>query len=727
MNTEIILNTIINRARGVLDVINNWFVRIPSYSKASDYWWNHVKTNYNSRGARGCIARIKAIRSHTVAYWAGKPITTSLIPSLAIRKNGLPKVGPLTDIIANATIWEKRLILAMFSISRALPVKPLTPNLDTIIKPSTSQGFENIKKEVRRVIDFLDLRMDFSPRPDAGAAHVTTKSGPNGIALLSAVRDAKALPYNLYMAIGVVGGEHLHRAMAHVSDFEPSGFETIFSKKPRTKSLVSKLSIVSQPEGKDRIIAILDYWSQSSLKPLHDRIFSILKKIPGDCTFNQGSPRMYLKTGPYYSLDLTAATDRFPVKFQEFVLSIAIDPEYSKAWQTLCIDREFYVPWTDTKIKYLSGQPMGAYSSWAVFALCHHIIVRVAAIKAGKGPGFSNYALLGDDIVIGGKDVAEQYIQLINQLGVEINFSKTLISDSSFEFAKRIYIDGEEITGLSLNSFLSSNRYYLLINEISSMLSRWSLKPYEADPGLVKDLFSGLGLPQRLWSKAVKLLYLPRKEDTQEERQEKASLLANIVFPNEFSCNSRFGQQWELLTAALAECKARVMEDGLLAARSKANDMIKSITNNAKNCYKGVDFQTALYNLPVVEVSRNQYKQLEEDIMKLRNPKEVTPDKLIFNQVVFLGFDATRLLTTRSHEIILSSNATLINRLTLWGKKYSDLRKKFLYSDIDENSQRAMARELFRTNVIGAVMPGFPILSGHRSPHGRVNPSLDNN
>lgn len=80
---------------------------------------------------------------------------------------------------------------------------------------------------------------------------------------------------------------------------------------------------------------------------------------------------------------------------------------------------------------------MGAYSSWAVFALTHHIIVRVAALKCGKSPYFEAYALLGDDIVIGDDDVAREYKAIMANLGVEISDSKSHVSPRYYEFAKR--------------------------------------------------------------------------------------------------------------------------------------------------------------------------------------------------------------------------------------------------------------------------------------------------
>jgi len=49
-----------------------------------------------------------------------------------------------------------------------------------------------------------------------------------------------------------------------------------------------KLSTVSDIEGKCRVIAIFDYFSQMVLKPIHNSFMDHLREIPTDCTFNQG-------------------------------------------------------------------------------------------------------------------------------------------------------------------------------------------------------------------------------------------------------------------------------------------------------------------------------------------------------------------------------------------------------------------------------------------------------
>jgi hypothetical protein len=79
---------------------------------------------------------------------------------------------------------------------------------------------------------------------------------------------------------------------------------------------------------------------------------------------------------------------------------------------------------------------MGAYSSWATFTLTHHLVVAWAAKLSGLD-NFNNYIILGDDIVINHDTVAQNYIAVMNKLGVEISLQKTHVSFNTYEFAKR--------------------------------------------------------------------------------------------------------------------------------------------------------------------------------------------------------------------------------------------------------------------------------------------------
>jgi hypothetical protein len=70
-----------------------------------------------------------------------------------------------------------------------------------------------------------------------------------------------------------------------------------------------------------------------------------------------------------------------------------------------------------------------------MLAITHHVIVRSCALSLGKR-NFTDYAVLGDDIVIANDAVAGVYLATMESLGVEINLSKSIVSSKFAEFAK---------------------------------------------------------------------------------------------------------------------------------------------------------------------------------------------------------------------------------------------------------------------------------------------------
>lgn len=96
---------------------------------------------------------------------------------------------------------------------------------------------------------------------------------------------------------------------------------------------IRKLTAFADREGKTRVVALGDYFSQTVLRPLHDYLFGVLRKIPQDCTFDQARFKDLLSGNPgiYYSVDLKAATDRFPIKVIARVLAGHLPPSYVDA------------------------------------------------------------------------------------------------------------------------------------------------------------------------------------------------------------------------------------------------------------------------------------------------------------------------------------------------------------------------------------------------------------
>jgi hypothetical protein len=262
-------------------------------------------------------------------------------------------------------------------------------------------------------------------------------------------------------------------------------------------SFLGKLSFKVEPAGKIRVFAMVDCFTQWLLAPLHKGIFNFLRKIPEDATHDQD---LILSTFverirdskilKVYSFDLTAATDRIPVSAQALILDTMLDKAYGADWSSFLVDRWYQlstpswdpsaiscaslgidpekekdnpylslklskpdksgkrIPYVDA-VKYATGQPMGALSSWAMLALTHHVMVRMAALRAGYRE-FSFYLVLGDDLVIADEKVAAHYLAIAKEWDVEINLSKSILSDNgSLEFAKRFVYKYQDVSDLS--------------------------------------------------------------------------------------------------------------------------------------------------------------------------------------------------------------------------------------------------------------------------------------
>lgn len=204
---------------------------------------------------------------------------------------------------------------------------------------------------------------------------------------------------------------------------------------------IRRIQAIPDAEGKSRVVAILDYLSQTALYPLHLYIFKILKKIPQDCTFDQGSFLDKIRGwehGVWYSVDLSKATDRFPISLITLVLGGRFSPEYVAAWKKVMVGFPFQT--VRGPVQYSVGNPMGAYSSWAGFALAHHFVMYRVSREFRIPWRALPYVVLGDDVLIGDSAVGERYLELIRGLGIEYSPVKSFISDEVAEFAKRVLL-----------------------------------------------------------------------------------------------------------------------------------------------------------------------------------------------------------------------------------------------------------------------------------------------
>jgi hypothetical protein len=345
--------------------------------------------------------------------------------------------------------------------------------------------------------------------------------------------------------------------LASVEEQDVSLADQLDLRKPRSKDkpfsgyishALGKLGFKQEPAGKVRVFAMVDCFTQWIMKPLHDAIFLLLELIPQDGTFNQIKPlervlkrQAQLRSTKYppgtrlplsgswdhlkksaketwglFSFDLSAATDRLPLVFQKALLSPILGAWGAECWGTLLVGRLYLKtkqkslgsPGEDN-LAYGAGQPMGALSSWALLALTHHCIVQWAWYLVCKNTNrewtwYEDYAVLGDDIVILGVDVARKYVDLMRLLGVEIGLHKSVLSrdGSGLEFAKRTYYKGKDVSAVPLPELRVAQMNISALLELGRKYS-WSLGTmtrflgygYKTRGALTKRLMS---LPSRI-------------------------------------------------------------------------------------------------------------------------------------------------------------------------------------------------------------------------------------
>lgn len=194
----------------------------------------------------------------------------------------------------------------------------------------------------------------------------------------------------------------------------------------------------------------------------------VLSRLPCDGTYDQSAPirrLQRLRPKNVTSFDLSSATDRWPVAFITCVVKHLFGANagdwfvYGTLRANVFSVNPPLIKGEPKLLYFQTGQPLGYYSSWALFSLSHHLLVWMAAkfeYPRSTRP-FKRYALLGDDIVIADTKVAERYKDFVTRLGVPV--SKSIDSPiGALEFAKQFWINRvqKNLTPCSAKALLAS-------------------------------------------------------------------------------------------------------------------------------------------------------------------------------------------------------------------------------------------------------------------------------
>lgn len=295
-------------------------------------------------------------------------------------------------------------------------------------------------------------------------------------------------------------------------------------------SYAGKLSIKEEAAGKLRVFAMVDVWSQTILKPIEQMLAVFLKDLPNDGVYDQHASELRarsksLLTGGSFGYDLSAATDRLPLKLQSYILDLIV-PDLGTNWAMFLTKRDYFMylpddysksigatyrgkgkvpntmdqggyslpifyntksrPWT--LLNYTVGQPMGALSSFAMLAVTHHLIAqfcyRIAYsvpmnLPFTKDTWYTGYECTGDDIILFDRKVAKQYLYVMAALGVPINTLKSVVaSKPATDYLKVTSSNGSNVGAISWKMFMSGNSLMGRANILNHLLSKGIIKTH---------------------------------------------------------------------------------------------------------------------------------------------------------------------------------------------------------------------------------------------------------
>lgn len=379
------------------------FMRVPVWALGLKGLWqtcflplhSNIVRLWRASGPTWLVSYLKEC-TRIIVYWASDSPYSVLANGVRVSRarSGLPLLLPakLRYVLSSkrrgrVTGWMAlRCVLSILTVYRVIgcrPVLKIETITDSFSGLSTTLPFE----ELRRVVALFPGSLILMP----ATPHLMSESaGPNyPRATWSSGLDALAFLANpiiwaswIVIAIATRSWMLLSWQLGVVILSAPViPFLALLGNFPVKLGRLAKLF---EGAGKVRVIAITDWWTQCLLLPLHSAIFTLLKGIDQDGTHDQIRPLKLLneiaRGRPSYSFDLSAATDRLPIDLQVQVLKL-FGVRWAGAWAVLLTWRGWHLG--SKVIKYTVGQPMGAYSSWAMLALTHHVIVQLAAYRAG--------------------------------------------------------------------------------------------------------------------------------------------------------------------------------------------------------------------------------------------------------------------------------------------------------------------------------------------------------
>lgn len=303
-------------------------------------------------------------------------------------------------------------------------------------------------------------------------------------------KDKKRTPY-LSLASSLMTKGIVPNAL--IEKLGDSEFRRIAEKIQRENEEIptyGRINLIQEGGAKGRVVCSPNAWVQYYCHPYHRYLMTYLNGLETgsskmkyrygvSCALDQTRGARValnrLRRGSFcQGVDLSSATDRFPLWAQQIMCQELGIPEFGVALEEL---RGPYLGLDKTLWSYGAGQPMGLYGSFPLFHLTHYSLLNgLSAILDLEGE--ENFCVLGDDVLIFDENLLRLYLSTMESWGVPISWHKSY-KGNLVEFA------GFLITK-SRNSWTAFRPYKHGENgQISSVI----------------NLLHGIGSPIKAWNK----------------------------------------------------------------------------------------------------------------------------------------------------------------------------------------------------------------------------------
>lgn len=241
--------------------------------------------------------------------------------------------------------------------------------------------------------------------------------------------------------------------------------------------IIRKLTTFPENANKSRAIAISDFWTQSVLAPVEQKVIEITKELYSKhCSYwshSEGWDEI-LSWPPeiqdtLVSLDATAWTDNFPAALQLIVVKALFGQKLADAWKHLVVTCPWHVPHMPLPLFYGKGQGMGTKGSFAIAQLTDLIFVEFVYSKQYPNMTSPNFMKVGDDLILQDQDM--KFKSWYEKIGVPINLSKSKFKTDFGNFNEYVSrnswngIDYSIISPGLVSKFLRNDYYCVVLYE----------------------------------------------------------------------------------------------------------------------------------------------------------------------------------------------------------------------------------------------------------------------